>query len=255
MVGRIISLPSGACSASPVTGVKRGEGGERVSGDLSRRCMGRIKIDKTMVFTMSWCLLVFGVLLPSSYAHTDFFTSIGHMTDLINTEKDLVTSLKDYIKAEESKLEQIKKWAEKLDKLTDTATKDPEGFLGHPVNAFKLMKRLNTEWSELENLVLKDMSDELPQMDYELDFHLFKDLQLGSQQDTKGKTWAQELSELMEKPHPSASSAIRSSPDGDIEGTEIIEVHNNGDSRSSATNNCCVFLDANKSLEKLIELD
>lgn len=34
---------------------------------------------------------------------------LGHMTDLINTEKDLVISLKDYIKAEESKLEQIKK--------------------------------------------------------------------------------------------------------------------------------------------------
>ncbi|XP_042313478.1 prolyl 4-hydroxylase subunit alpha-1 isoform X5 [Sceloporus undulatus] len=112
-----------------------------------------------MGLTKSWCLLVLCILLPSSYAYTDFFTSIGHMTDLINTEKDLVTSLKDYIKAEESKLEQIKKWAEKLDKLTDTATKDPEGFLGHPVNAFKLMKRLNTEWSELENLVLKDMSD------------------------------------------------------------------------------------------------
>uniref|UniRef100_A0A8C4WCV0 Prolyl 4-hydroxylase subunit alpha-1 n=1 Tax=Gopherus evgoodei TaxID=1825980 RepID=A0A8C4WCV0_9SAUR len=106
-----------------------------------------------------WCILVLSFLLPHSYAHIDFFTSIGHMTDLINTEKDLVTSLKDYIKAEESKLEQIKKWAEKLDQLTDTATKDPEGFLGHPVNAFKLMKRLNTEWGELENLVLKDMSD------------------------------------------------------------------------------------------------
>uniref|UniRef100_A0A8C7WS25 Uncharacterized protein n=1 Tax=Oryzias sinensis TaxID=183150 RepID=A0A8C7WS25_9TELE len=35
----------------------------------------------------------------------------------------------------------------------------PEGFLGHPVNAFKLVKRLNTEWAELENLVLTDMSD------------------------------------------------------------------------------------------------
>ncbi|XP_064320664.1 prolyl 4-hydroxylase subunit alpha-1 isoform X4 [Phalacrocorax carbo] len=106
-----------------------------------------------------WYTIALGLLLPFSYAHTDFFTSIGHMTDLINTEKDLVVSLKDYIKAEESKLEQIKKWAEKLDQLTDTATKDPEGFLGHPVNAFKLMKRLNTEWGELESLVLKDMSD------------------------------------------------------------------------------------------------
>ncbi|KAG8435162.1 hypothetical protein GDO86_013201 [Hymenochirus boettgeri] len=92
-------------------------------------------------------------------AHTDFFTSIGHMTDLLNTEKDLVLSLKDYIKAEELKLAQIKTWADKLDQLTDTATKDPEGFLGHPVNAFKLVKRLNTEWVQLENLVLKDMSD------------------------------------------------------------------------------------------------
>uniref|UniRef100_A0A8C5JH97 Prolyl 4-hydroxylase subunit alpha-1 n=1 Tax=Junco hyemalis TaxID=40217 RepID=A0A8C5JH97_JUNHY len=112
-----------------------------------------------MAFKKVWCAVALGFLLPFSCAHTDFFTSIGHMTDLINTEKDLVVSLKDYIKAEESKLEQIKKWAEKLDQLTATATKDPEGFLGHPVNAFKLMKRLNTEWGELESLVLKDMSD------------------------------------------------------------------------------------------------
>uniref|UniRef100_A0A8C4MCY7 Prolyl 4-hydroxylase subunit alpha-1 n=1 Tax=Equus asinus TaxID=9793 RepID=A0A8C4MCY7_EQUAS len=104
-------------------------------------------------------ILIVVILLPQSLAHPGFFTSIGQMTDLIHTEKDLVTSLKDYIKAEEDKLEQIKKWAEKLDRLTSTATKDPEGFVGHPVNAFKLMKRLNTEWSELENLVLKDMSD------------------------------------------------------------------------------------------------
>lgn len=99
------------------------------------------------------------LFLTGSSAHTDFFTSIGHMTDLLFTEKDLVASLKDYIRAEESKLEQIKKWADKLDVLSTAATQDPEGFLGHPVNAFKLMKRLNTEWGELESLVLTDMSD------------------------------------------------------------------------------------------------
>uniref|UniRef100_A0A673BCB4 procollagen-proline 4-dioxygenase n=1 Tax=Sphaeramia orbicularis TaxID=375764 RepID=A0A673BCB4_9TELE len=87
------------------------------------------------------------------------FLDPGQMTDLLFTEKDLVTSLKDYIQAEENKLEQIKKWADRLDVLSAAAMQDPEGFLGHPVNAFKLMKRLNTEWAELENLVLKDMSD------------------------------------------------------------------------------------------------
>ncbi|XP_036377018.1 prolyl 4-hydroxylase subunit alpha-1a isoform X1 [Megalops cyprinoides] len=107
----------------------------------------------------AFCALVLSCLLCRTSAHNDFFTSIGQMTDLLFIEKDLVTSLKDYIRAEESKLKQVKKWAEKLDALTATATQDPEGFLGHPVNAFKLMKRLNTEWGELESLVLKDMSD------------------------------------------------------------------------------------------------
>lgn len=36
--------------------------------------------------------------------------SIGQMTDLLFMEKDLVTSLKDYIKAEESKLQQVKQY-------------------------------------------------------------------------------------------------------------------------------------------------
>ncbi|XP_040885369.1 prolyl 4-hydroxylase subunit alpha-1-like isoform X2 [Toxotes jaculatrix] len=104
-------------------------------------------------------LLIHCLLFSSSSAHNDFFTSIGQMTDLLFTEKDLVTSLKDYIRAEENKLDQIKRWADKLDVLSAAATQDPEGFLGHPVNAFKLMKRLNTEWGELESLVLTDMSD------------------------------------------------------------------------------------------------
>lgn len=51
------------------------------------------------------------------------------------------------------------RWADKLDSLSASATQDPEGFLGHPVNAFKLMKRLNTEWGDLENLVLSDTTD------------------------------------------------------------------------------------------------
>ncbi|KAG7275606.1 hypothetical protein CRUP_030640 [Coryphaenoides rupestris] len=101
-----------------------------------------------------WWLLISSLLCLSSAAstHSDFFTSIGHMTDLVFTEKDLVTSLKDYIRAEESKLDKVKKWAEKMDALSVTATQDPDSFLGHPVNAYKLMKRLNTEWGELESL-------------------------------------------------------------------------------------------------------
>ncbi|XP_027023756.1 prolyl 4-hydroxylase subunit alpha-1a isoform X2 [Tachysurus fulvidraco] len=117
-------------------------------------------MNKTTMETWSvWCILLISSLLSNGFANSDFYTSIGQMTDLLFIEKDLLTSLKDYIKAEESKLEQVKHWVEKMETLITTATRDPEGFLGHPVNAFKLMKRLNTEWGEVEDLVLKDVSD------------------------------------------------------------------------------------------------
>uniref|UniRef100_A0A8C9QW81 procollagen-proline 4-dioxygenase n=1 Tax=Scleropages formosus TaxID=113540 RepID=A0A8C9QW81_SCLFO len=83
----------------------------------------------------------------------------GQMTDLIYTEKELVQSLKEYIQAEEAKIAAVKSWADKLDMLTQASTADPEGYLAHPVNAYKLVKRLNTVWSELESLVLQDPSD------------------------------------------------------------------------------------------------
>ncbi|XP_047677925.1 prolyl 4-hydroxylase subunit alpha-1b isoform X3 [Tachysurus fulvidraco] len=108
---------------------------------------------------MVLCWLMLSLFFQTLQAHSDFFTSIGQMTDLLYTEKDLVTSLKEYIKAEENKLQQVKQWAEKLDSLTVMAMEDPERFVGHPVNAFKLMKRLNSEWANVENLVLKDTAD------------------------------------------------------------------------------------------------
>ncbi|KAK5858849.1 hypothetical protein PBY51_002962 [Eleginops maclovinus] len=106
--------------------------------------------------------LVLWALLCSCCCWTtqaEIFTSISQMTDLIYTEKELVQSLSEYIKAEESKLSTIQSWANKLDALTKLSTSDPEGYLAHPVNAYKLMKRLNREWSELESLVLQNPSD------------------------------------------------------------------------------------------------
>lgn len=47
------------------------------------------------------------LVVMGNFSTSDWFLS-GQMTDLLYTEKDLVTSLKDYIKAEESKLERVK---------------------------------------------------------------------------------------------------------------------------------------------------
>ncbi|XP_021097277.1 prolyl 4-hydroxylase subunit alpha-2 isoform X4 [Heterocephalus glaber] len=108
----------------------------------------------TMKFQVSALLMAwFGVL---SSVQAEFFTSVGHMTDLIYAEKDLVQSLKEYILVEEAKLAKIKSWASKMEALTSKSAADPEGYVAHPVNAYKLVKRLNTDWAALEDLVLQD---------------------------------------------------------------------------------------------------
>ncbi|XP_058917808.1 prolyl 4-hydroxylase subunit alpha-2 isoform X3 [Kogia breviceps] len=107
-----------------------------------------------MKFWASMLLVAwFGVL---GCVQAEFFTSIGHMTDLIYAEKDLVLSLKEYILVEEAKLSKIKSWANKMEALTSKSAADPEGYLSHPVNAYKLVKRLNTDWPALEDLVLQN---------------------------------------------------------------------------------------------------
>ncbi|XP_069574089.1 prolyl 4-hydroxylase subunit alpha-2-like isoform X1 [Brachyistius frenatus] len=118
-------------------------------GVIERGRMRKSPFFFSWVLLCCWCWTIQG----------EIFTSISQMTDLIHTEKELVQSLREYIKAEESKLTAVKSWATKLDTLTRVSTSDPEGYLAHPVNAYKLMKRLNTEWSELEILVLQNPSD------------------------------------------------------------------------------------------------
>lgn len=50
----------------------------------------------------------------------------------------------------------VHSWADKMEALTSKSAADPEGYLAHPVNAYKLVKRLNTDWPALEDLVLQD---------------------------------------------------------------------------------------------------
>ncbi|XP_077358833.1 prolyl 4-hydroxylase subunit alpha-1-like [Festucalex cinctus] len=103
------------------------------------------------------CLLL--ILISFSFSAADeFYTSIGQMTELLYTEQELLTSLKDYISAEENKLEKVKRWSQQLSNLSAFSIQEPEVFLSHPVNAFKFLKRLNREWSDLEALVRSNVS-------------------------------------------------------------------------------------------------
>lgn len=50
-----------------------------------------------------------GQATPHPFLTGPCFSPVGHMTDLIYAEKDLVQSLKEYILVEEAKLSKIKR--------------------------------------------------------------------------------------------------------------------------------------------------
>nr|XP_039269091.1 prolyl 4-hydroxylase subunit alpha-1-like [Styela clava] len=88
----------------------------------------------------------------------EFYSSLGHMEDLVHEELNLVSTLKEFISAEEAKLERIKKIANEIELQAEEAGSDVEKFLGNPVNQYLLLKRLKTEYDEMETLVMKNSS-------------------------------------------------------------------------------------------------
>ena len=54
-------------------------------------------------------LYIYFLFIHCDYANCEWFSSLGQMEDLVIHEAYLVSSLRDYIKAEEVKLEKIKR--------------------------------------------------------------------------------------------------------------------------------------------------
>ncbi|XP_061433777.1 prolyl 4-hydroxylase subunit alpha-1-like [Lethenteron reissneri] len=90
----------------------------------------------------------------------EVFTSIGHMSELLDTESDLLRSLDSYIAEQQRRLHSLRAWAESIQEVCRSATLDPEGFLGNPVNAYRLLKRLGQQWRTLDDTAIMNPATE-----------------------------------------------------------------------------------------------
>lgn len=78
---------------------------------LDRPTYPRLSMLRLLNFrTIAHRYVKFAPQRPHSRLSLSLFAMPGHMSDLLLVERDLVTSLKDYIRAEEDKLERIKRW-------------------------------------------------------------------------------------------------------------------------------------------------
>jgi len=51
--------------------------------------------------------------------------------------------------------------ADNYEQITKTAHSNMDQYLGHPVNQYRLVKRLASEWTEMEDLVTEDLTSSM----------------------------------------------------------------------------------------------
>ena len=98
--------------------------------------------------------LVFGIF---EHGQCEVFTSMANMQNLAETEQLLFSSFKTYVQAEEERLQVLKNFmlrvedAQKNVNLTDVAK-----YLGNPINTYLMLRRLSSEWRDVESFLSQD---------------------------------------------------------------------------------------------------
>lgn len=97
------------------------------------------------------------MMLVGQGVNSELFTALVEMEDLLETEAVLITNLENYIQVQEEKLDFLRDKADEYRKVHTEASMDILEYLSNPINAFRLTKRLTTDWREVENLMLEDV--------------------------------------------------------------------------------------------------
>ncbi|XP_014363385.2 prolyl 4-hydroxylase subunit alpha-1-like [Papilio machaon] len=88
-----------------------------------------------------------------SWTRAELFTAISEVEPLLETHKKIIDDLDDYIQKEEKRLYVLKKHLNLYKKEHGMAMEDIPNYLGNPINAFTLIKRLTTDLDFIEKSI------------------------------------------------------------------------------------------------------
>ncbi|KAJ2950102.1 hypothetical protein O0L34_g11444 [Tuta absoluta] len=80
----------------------------------------------------------------------ELFTAIADCEPLLETHKKIIDDLEDYLQKEEKRLLVLKRHLETYKREHERAMEDIPNYLGNPINAFTLIKRLTTDLDDIE---------------------------------------------------------------------------------------------------------
>lgn len=127
---------------------------------VPRRCI-YLK-DLRQLFDMDFANFLGLLAIFLGLCRAEIFTSLAEMEYLVETERTMISSLKNYIQLEEERLQTMKSFVSRLDNVMDIINQtDPGKYLANPVNSYLMLKRFNVDWRNLETLLTEDLAEDL----------------------------------------------------------------------------------------------
>ncbi|XP_073949588.1 prolyl 4-hydroxylase subunit alpha-1 [Choristoneura fumiferana] len=100
------------------------------------------------MFSLSLLLLHY-----KSWSKAELFTAIAQMEPLLETHKRIIDDLDDYIMKEEKRIAVLKSHLQLYKLEHEKAMEDIPNYLGNPINAFTLIKRLTTDLDDIDDSI------------------------------------------------------------------------------------------------------
>ncbi|XP_063244081.1 prolyl 4-hydroxylase subunit alpha-1 isoform X2 [Bacillus rossius redtenbacheri] len=126
------------------------------------------------------CFVVAALAALAALSRAELYTALVEMEELLETEAVLLRTLESYISAQEEKLSLLKRRAAEYAREHEEASQDAQGYLSNPINAYLLVKRLTTDWKDVEAHITSDVGqsfvDNLTQYHQVLKFPTDEDL-------------------------------------------------------------------------------
>ncbi|XP_013187300.1 prolyl 4-hydroxylase subunit alpha-1 [Amyelois transitella] len=98
-------------------------------------------------------LLSYVILIVLPWTRSELFTAIAEVEPLLETHQRIIDDLDHYVSLEEKRLLHLKKTLNLYKKEHEKAMEDIPNYLGNPINAFTLIKRLTTDLDAIEQSI------------------------------------------------------------------------------------------------------
>lgn len=128
---------------------------------------------------IQYAAVLFLLLQSSTFILGEVFTALVDMEGLVSTELELVRHLDNYIQAEENRLKRLRGWVtlqppslqelgftdfffslsflEEYESIYQEASADVTTYLANPINAYLLVKRLTSDWRQVEGVMTQNV--------------------------------------------------------------------------------------------------